>query len=42
LKRAPLEVTGLRLRAPLGVARGPLGPDLEPQAQEAEIDEDEG
>jgi ATP-dependent Lhr-like helicase len=41
LKRAPLEVTGLRLRAPLGIARGPLGPDLEPQAQETEIDEDE-
>jgi ATP-dependent Lhr-like helicase len=42
LKRAPLEVTGLRLRAPAGMPRGPLGPDVEPHEQEAEIDEDEG
>jgi ATP-dependent Lhr-like helicase len=41
LKRAPLEVTGLRLRAPAGMPRGPLGPDLEPEAQGAEPDEEE-
>ena len=28
LKRAPIDGTGLRLRAPLGQIRGPLGPDL--------------
>ena len=28
LKRAPIDGTGLRLRAPLGQMRGPLGPDL--------------
>jgi hypothetical protein len=41
LKRAPLEVTGLRLRAPAGMPRGPLGPDVEPQPQDADLDEDE-
>jgi hypothetical protein len=28
LKRAPLDPLGLRLRAPVGQLRGPLGPDL--------------
>ena len=39
LKRAPLEVTGLRLRAPAGMPRGPLGPDVD--AQDVALDEDE-
>ncbi|HZX66746.1 MAG TPA: DEAD/DEAH box helicase [Myxococcales bacterium] len=29
LKRAPLDVQGLRLRTPVGTLRGPLGPDIE-------------
>ncbi|MFL5413683.1 MAG: DNA glycosylase AlkZ-like family protein, partial [Myxococcales bacterium] len=29
LKRAPLDVQGLRLRTPVGALRGPLGPDIE-------------
>jgi len=36
LKRAPLEVTGLRLRAPLGMPRGPMGPDVEPETEDVE------
>ena len=28
LKRAPVDSLGLRLRAPVGAPRGPLGPDL--------------
>ena len=28
LKRPPVDALGLRLRAPAGVMRGPLGPDL--------------
>jgi ATP-dependent Lhr-like helicase len=41
LKRAPLEVTGLRLRAGRGEPRGPLGPDLPSLPSEAEIDDAE-
>ena len=29
LKRAPVDSLGLRLRAPAGPARGPLGPDVD-------------
>ena len=33
LKRAPVDSLGLRLRAPSGQLRGPLGPDLEPEPE---------